>query len=72
VGVVVKDFGLNGVLIPEGETSRTFTLEASPRVQPVTQHMTAVGTVETQPARSDYASVPLVLKVKASPELARR
>ena len=72
-GVIVKDFGLNGVLINEHETVRTFTLEASPRTASVEQALFAVGTVETSPVRTEHASTPVMLKVKAgSPVAAKR
>lgn len=68
-GVTVKDFGLNGVLITDHETERTFTLEASPRARAGEHVVLAVGAVETNP-RADHASTPLVLKVKPGASLA--
>ncbi len=69
-GVTVKDFGLNGVLINDHETVRTFTLEASPRAQAAEQAVFAVGTVETSPTRTEHASTAIVLKVKPGASLA--
>ncbi len=69
-GIVVKDFGLNGVLINENETVRTFTLEASPRAAAIEQALFAVGTVETSPVRTEHASPPIILKVKPRQSLA--
>lgn len=63
-GVIVKDFGLNGVLINETETARTFVLEASPKAPPIEQQVFAVGAVETNPVRSEHASAPFLLKVR--------
>lgn len=47
-GVEVIDTGLNGVLINENETTRTFTLRLLPTAQPHTQPIYASGMVETR------------------------
>src|SRR5574341_2140914 len=63
-GVRVLDVGLNGVLVNEDETTRSFVLEAKPWVKPLEQPIALAGTVETySPIRSDYASAPILLKV---------
>ncbi len=43
-GVIVDDIGLNGVLIPEGETQRQISLTAKDWVQPMTRMVHAVAT----------------------------
>ncbi len=63
-GVRVLNVGLNGVLINEGETARSFVLEAKPWVKPLEQPIVLTGDVETRsPIRSNYASAPILLKV---------
>ncbi|HYM09625.1 MAG TPA: hypothetical protein VEU62_02770 [Bryobacterales bacterium] len=63
-GVRVLDVGLNGVLVNEDETTRTFTLEAKSWVKPIEQPIALTGTVETRsPIPSSYASEPIVLKI---------
>src|SRR5262249_1030089 len=63
-GVRVLDVGLNGVLVNEDETTRSFMLEAKPWVKPLEQPIALTGTVETYSAiRSEYASTPILLKV---------
>jgi hypothetical protein len=63
-GVRVLDVGLNGVLVNEDETTRTFTLEAKSWVKPIEQPIALTGTVETRsPIGSSYASEPILLKI---------
>ncbi len=63
-GVRVLDVGLNGVLVNEDETTRSFVLEAKPWVKPLEQPIALTGTVETYSAlRSEYASTPILLKI---------
>jgi len=64
--VKLVDIGLNGVLINETETHRTFSIEALPNADPVEQLIYVGGDVET---RSDLQSVyaapqAILLKVK--------
>lgn len=66
--VKLVDIGLNGVLINETETHRTFTIEALPNVEPIEQLIYVGGDIET---RSDLQSVyaapqAILLKVKAT------
>jgi hypothetical protein len=66
--VKLVDIGLNGVLINETETHRTFTIEALPNVEPIEQLIYVGGDIET---RSDLQSVyaapqAILLKVKAA------
>jgi len=66
--VKLVDIGLNGVLINETETHRTFSIEALPNAEPIEQLIYVGGDVET---RSDLQSVyaapqAILLKVKAT------
>jgi hypothetical protein len=61
-GVRVDNVGLNGVLVPEDETNRTFTLRAEAWAQPAEQPIYVVGTVESN-ASTRHASGPIALKV---------
>jgi hypothetical protein len=55
--VRVLDVGLNGVLITEDESRRTFTIEALPMAQPGEQTIYLSGQVETRsPQQSSYAA----------------
>ena len=65
--VRVLDVGLNGVLIGETESRRTFTLEALPSAEPVDQLIYLSGFIETRSGQQNsYASPdPVRLHVKA-------
>ncbi len=65
--VRVLDVGLNGVLIGETESRRSFTLEALPSAEPVDQLIYVAGAVETRSGQqASYASPePIRLHVKA-------
>jgi len=65
--VKLVDIGLNGVLINETETHRTFTIEALPNAEPVEQLIYVGGIVETRSGLpSTYAAPqPILLKVAA-------
>lgn len=63
-GVRVLDVGLNGILVNEEESSRTFTLYAEPWVKPLEQTIFAVGRVETTSSLPvQHSSGPILLKV---------
>ncbi|MBI3666137.1 MAG: hypothetical protein HY236_07910 [Acidobacteria bacterium] len=63
-GVRVLDVGLNGVLVTEEQTARSFVLEAKPWVKPLEQPIALTGEVETRSfIRTDFASAPIMLKV---------
>jgi hypothetical protein len=65
-GVIVKDVGLNGVLITEEEETQRFELYAEPWVQPLEQPIYVVGRIETaSPQRSDFPAQPLTLVIQA-------
>jgi hypothetical protein len=65
-GVRVLDVGLNGVLVNEDETERSFTLEALPVAQPIEQVIYVTGTIETRSnMQNSYAAPePVLLRVK--------
>ncbi len=68
-GVTVVNVGLNGVLVPEGDTSQTFTLRAENWVWATEQPIYVVGEVESNsPTR--HASAPLKLRVRSKKEMA--
>jgi hypothetical protein len=63
-GVLVVNVGLNGVLVTEAQSSRTFTLRAEEWAQPIKQPVYVVATVESNsPTR--HPSAPLLLQVEA-------
>jgi hypothetical protein len=59
---------LNGVLVNEGETKRTFTLQALPNAEPIDQIIYVSGDVETRAGGQQNAilSEPIRLRVKAT------
>ncbi len=61
-GVQVVNIGLNGVLVTETQTSRTFTLRAEDWAKPIEQPIYVVAEVESD-SSTNHASPPLVLKV---------
>src|SRR5262249_21619897 len=68
--VRVLDVGLNGVLINEDETRRTFTLEALPNAAAVEQVIYVGGAIETRsPLQNTYAA-PQAIALKVRPRAA--
>lgn len=66
--VRVLDVGLNGVLINEDETKRTFVLQALDNVEPVDQEIFVAGRVETRsPLDTSYAA-PQSIRLKVRPK----
>jgi hypothetical protein len=65
-GVKVIDVGLNGVLITEQETRRSFTIEALPTAEPIEQKIYVAGVLETRSnLPSSYAAPePVLLRVR--------
>ena len=68
-GVHVVNVGLNGVLVTEDQTSRTFTLRAEDWAQPIEQPVYVVAEVESG-SSTRHASQPLILKVRSRREVA--
>ena len=65
--VRVLDVGLNGVLITEDESRRSFTIEALPMAEPGDQWIYVSGAVETRsPQMSSYAA-PQPIKLHVTP-----
>lgn len=58
-GIIVDDIGLNGILIPAGQTERTVFLRSEPWVKAQTRPFFAVALVE-----GNQASLPLSLRVQ--------
>jgi WD40 repeat protein len=63
-GVRVLDIGLNGILITEKETSRTFVIYAEPWVKPTTQPFVVLATSERK--GTEHAAKSVLLKVQAA------
>ena len=61
-GVRVVNVGLNGVLVTESQTSRTFTLRAEDWAKPIEQPIFVVAVVESNSPTS-HPSPPVLLKV---------
>jgi hypothetical protein len=68
-GVEVVNVGLNGVLVTEAQTSRTFTLRAEEWAKPIDQPIYVVGQVESN-SPTMHPSAPLLLKLSASKQTA--
>lgn len=64
-GVWVPDIGLNGILITEAESSRTFQIEVMPTVKPMELTLFMTARVETtSPIPAEQASVPVRLRIR--------
>jgi hypothetical protein len=61
-GVRVVNVGLNGVLVTESQSSRTFTLHAEDWAKPITQPIYVVGRVESN-SPTMHPSAPILLQV---------
>lgn len=68
-GVEVVNVGLNGVLVTEAQTSRTFTLRAEDWAKPIYQPIYVVGQVESN-SPTMHPSAPLLLKVTENKQTA--
>jgi hypothetical protein len=66
-GVRVVNVGLNGVLVTESQSSRTFTLHAEDWAKPITQPVYVVGRVESN-SPTMHPSAPLSLHVSKGEE----
>ncbi|MGA8593173.1 MAG: hypothetical protein WB676_00370 [Bryobacteraceae bacterium] len=64
-GVRVVNVGLNGVLVTESQTSRTFTLHAEDWAKPITQPIYVVGKVESN-SPTMHPSAPIQLDVAST------
>jgi len=62
--VTVPDIGLNGILVTEEQTSRTFEVVADPRAEPTEQTLYVTARVETNGGTaSDHSSTPIKIRV---------
>jgi len=68
-GIEVVNVGLNGVLVTEAQTTRTFTLRAQNWAKPINQPIYVVAQVESN-SPTMHPSAPLMLKVTGSKETA--
>ncbi|HLY60357.1 MAG TPA: PPC domain-containing protein [Terriglobia bacterium] len=68
-GVRIVNVGLNGVLVTEAQTSRTFTIRAEDWAKPITQPIYVVAEVESN-SSTRHSSPPLLLKVVDSKQAA--
>uniref|UniRef100_Q01UL2 Peptidase C-terminal archaeal/bacterial domain-containing protein n=1 Tax=Solibacter usitatus (strain Ellin6076) TaxID=234267 RepID=Q01UL2_SOLUE len=65
--VRVLDVGLNGVLITEDETRRSFTIEALPGAEPGDQLIYVSGAVETRSGQPSSYAAPEAIKLHVAP-----
>jgi hypothetical protein len=68
-GVRVVNVGLNGVLVTETQTTRTFTLHAEDWAKPITQPIYVIGEVESN-SPTLHPSAPLIVEVVGNKETA--
>jgi hypothetical protein len=71
LGVTLRDLGLNGIMITEGETATRFRLEVQPWVRPCEQQIFVVGRIETtgrQP--QSFPAAPITLSIKPKERMA--
>ena len=62
--VTVPDIGLNGILITEDQTSRTFDVVADERAEPTEQTLYVTARVETNGGTaSDHSSTPIRIRI---------
>jgi hypothetical protein len=62
--ITVPDIGLNGILITEDQTSRTFEIVADERADPAEQTLYVTARVETNGGTaSDHSSVPITIRI---------
>jgi hypothetical protein len=71
-GVIVKDVGLSGIMIPLGETTQRFELEAAPWAKPETRTFFVVARLDTtSPQRLEAPARPLTLSVQPKTRVAQ-
>lgn len=69
-GVRPVNVGLNGIMIAENETERTFTLDSRPWVKPVTKPIYAVGIVEAL-VPTEHPSAPIQFQITGTEHAAK-
>ena len=65
--VRVLDVGLNGVLITEDQSRRSFTIEALPMAQPADQMIYVSGDVETRSNQQSSYAAPQPIRLRVTP-----
>jgi hypothetical protein len=68
-GVRVRDVGLNGVLVNENETERSFTIEALPVAQPIEQVIYVAGAIETRASMQNAYAAPQAILLRIRPKV---
>ena len=63
LNVTVPDIGLNGILVTEDQTSRSFEIVADERAGPVEQTLYVTARVETNGGLSEHVSAPIRLRI---------
>ena len=62
--VRVLDVGLNGVLLNEDESRRSFTIEALPNAEPVDQFIYVAGAIETRSGQQNSYAAPQAIRLR--------
>ncbi|MFN0124693.1 MAG: hypothetical protein ACKV2V_29675 [Blastocatellia bacterium] len=63
-GVILRDLGLNGIMITEEETTQRFMMEVQPWVKPLEQQFFVIGRVETTSSQPQlFPAAPLTLSI---------
>ena len=69
--VRVLDVGLNGVLITEDESRRSFTIEALPSAEPVDQLIYVSGAIETRSGQQSSYAAPQAIRLHVAANAAK-
>ena len=70
-GVTLRDLGLNGIMITEGETTTRFRIEVQPWVRPCEQQIFVVGRIETTGRQLQrFPAAPIILSIKPKERMA--
>lgn len=70
-GVTLRDLGLNGIMITEGETTARFRIDVQPWVKPADQQIFVVGRIETTGKQQQrFPAAPITLSIKSKERMA--
>jgi hypothetical protein len=69
--VRVLDVGLNGVLLNEDESRRSFTIDALPNAEPVDQLIYVSGAIETRSGQQNSYAAPQPIRLRIKPAVTR-
>jgi hypothetical protein len=69
--VRVLDVGLNGVLLNEDESRRSFTIDALPNAEPVDQLIYVSGAIETRSGQQNSYAAPQAIRLHIKPAVTR-